>query len=78
MPLLKLQLKKINRQNHNITLGAKEGVPNEDDTWEYEKYCSIQNWNCLRTRNIEWGVLSCPRLNNFQLILFVNNVSPTY
>ena len=24
-------------QNHNIALVAKEGVPNEDSTWEYEK-----------------------------------------
>ena len=32
----KLQLKKINEQNHNRALGAKEGVPNEDYTWEYE------------------------------------------
>ena len=23
-------------QNHNRALGAKEGVPNEDYTWEYE------------------------------------------
>ena len=43
-------------QNHNRALGAKEGVPNEDCTWEYEKkYCIIQTWNLLRTRNIEWG-----------------------
>ena len=55
VPLLKLQLKKINEQNHNRALGAKERVPNEDATWEYEKYCSIQNWNCLRTKNLEWG-----------------------
>ena len=33
----KLQLKKINEQNHNKALGAKEGVPNEDYTWEYER-----------------------------------------
>ena len=26
----KLQPKKINEQNHNRALGAKEGVPNED------------------------------------------------
>ena len=32
----KLQLKKINEQNHNRALRAKEGVPNEDYTWEYE------------------------------------------
>ena len=51
--LLKLQLNKINEQNLNRELGAKEGVPNEDATWEYEKYCSIQNWNCLRTSNLE-------------------------
>ena len=29
--------KKINDQNHKIALGAKEGVPNQDFTWEYEK-----------------------------------------
>ena len=39
----KLQLKKINEQNHNIALGAKERVPNEDYTWEYEKI--LQNTN---------------------------------
>ena len=33
--LLKLQLKTINEQNHKRALGAKEGVPNEDSTWEY-------------------------------------------
>ena len=32
----KLQLKKINEENHNIELGAKEVIPNEDYTWEYE------------------------------------------
>ena len=49
-----IALNKINEQNHNIALGAKEGVPNEDATWEYETNCSIQNYNCLRTSNIEW------------------------
>ena len=32
----KLQLKKINEQNHNRALGAKEGVTNEDYAWDYE------------------------------------------
>ena len=78
VPLLKLQLKKINDQNHKRALGAKEGVPNEDATWEYENFCSVKTWNLFRTRNIEWGGLSCPQLNNFQIRLFANNVSPTY
>ena len=43
MPLLKLQLKKINERNHKRALGAREGVPNEDATWEYEK--KLQNPN---------------------------------
>ena len=55
MPLLKLQLNKINEQNHKRALGAKEGVPNEDATWEYEAYCSIQTCYFLRTKNLEWG-----------------------
>ena len=33
----KLQLNKINLQNHNRALGVKERVPNDDATWEYEK-----------------------------------------
>ena len=33
MPLLKLQLNKINEQNHKRELGAKEGVPSENVTW---------------------------------------------
>ena len=50
-----VQLKKINEQNHKRALGAREGVPNEDATWEYIKNCSIQTWHCLRTSNLEWG-----------------------
>ena len=56
VPLLKLQLNKINEQNHKRALGAREGVPNEDATWEYIKNFRIQTWNFLRTINIEWGV----------------------
>ena len=47
VPLLKLQLKKINEQNHNRALGAKEGVPNEDATWEYEKILQHPNIKLL-------------------------------
>ena len=39
----KLQLKKINEQNHNRALGAKEGVPNEDATLEYERILEHTN-----------------------------------
>ena len=34
---------KINEQNHKRALGAKEGVPSEDSTWEYEFF--LQNTN---------------------------------
>ena len=43
MSLLKLQLKKINEQNHKRALGAKEGVPNEDATWEYEDFTASKS-----------------------------------
>ena len=46
----KLQLKKINEQNHNIALGAKEGVPNEDYTWEYERILQITNIKLLEDK----------------------------
>ena len=39
----KLQLNKINEQNHNRALGAKDGVPNEDSTWEYKKILQHTN-----------------------------------
>ena len=42
-PTTKIATKKINEQNNNIALGAKEGVPNEDSNWEYEKI--LQNTN---------------------------------
>jgi len=38
-----LQLKKINEQNHNKALGAKEGVLNEGATWEEEKILQHTN-----------------------------------
>ena len=47
-PLLKLELEKINEQDHNIALGAKEGVPNEDATWEYEDFAASKS-------EISWG-----------------------
>ena len=50
MPLLKLQLKKINEHNHNRALGAKEGVPNEDATWEYEKILQHTNLELLEDK----------------------------
>ena len=43
VPLLKLQLKKINEWKHNRALGAKEGVPSEDATREYEKNLQHKN-----------------------------------
>ena len=43
----KLQLKKINEQNHNRALGANEGVPNEDYTWEYERILQHTNIKSL-------------------------------
>ena len=46
----KLQLKKINEQNHNIALGAKEGVPNEDATWEYENILQHPNLKLLEDK----------------------------
>ena len=39
----KLQLNKINEHNHNSAFGAKEGVPNEDYTWEYERILQHTN-----------------------------------
>ena len=76
--MLNFQLRKINEQNHKRALGAKQGVPNEDATREYE--IVLQNKTCIlfRTKNLEWGGLSCTQLNNFQIRLFANNVSPTY
>ena len=38
----KLQLKKINEQNHNRALAAKEGVPNEDATWELQNIAAYK------------------------------------
>ena len=43
MPLLKLQLKKINEKNHKRALGARERVPNEDATWEYEYFAASKS-----------------------------------
>ena len=43
MPLLKLQLKKSNEQNHKRALGAREGVPSEDATWEEENILKNPN-----------------------------------
>ena len=39
----KLQLKKINQKNHKRAFGAKEGVPNEDATWEYDFFFKNKN-----------------------------------
>ena len=47
VPLLKLQLRKINQQNHKRELGAREGVPNEEVTWEYEKHLHNKNLELL-------------------------------
>ena len=46
----KLQLKKINEKNHNKALGAKEGVPNEDATWEYERILQHTNLKLLEDK----------------------------
>ena len=46
----KLQLKKINEQNHNRALGAKEGVPNEDATLEYEQILRYKNLSFLKDK----------------------------
>ena len=43
----KLQLNKINEHNHNRAFGAKEGVPNEDYTWEYERILQHTNIKLL-------------------------------
>ena len=45
-----MQLKKINEQNHKRALGAKEGVPNEDATWEYEKVFKNTNLKFLEDK----------------------------
>ena len=78
MPLLKLQLKKTNEHNHKRALGAREGVQNEDSTWEYKKN-SAYKLGISRGQEILSGEdFSCPQLNNFQIRVFANNVSPTY
>ena len=46
----KLQLKKINEQNHNIALGAKKIVQNEDSTWEYENILQHPNITFLEDK----------------------------
>ena len=35
--------KKISEQDHKRALGAKEGGPNEDATWEYEQILQHKN-----------------------------------
>ena len=47
----------IAAKENKRALGAKEGVPNEDATWEYEQILQHTTWNCLRTSNIGWGRL---------------------
>ena len=37
-------------QNHNTALGAKEGVPNEDSTWEHEKILQHTNLKFLEEK----------------------------
>ena len=46
----KLQLKKINEQNHNRALGAKEGVPSEDATQEDEQILKHPNLALLEDK----------------------------
>ena len=61
MPLLKLQLKKINEKNHNKAIGAKKGVTNEDATWEYEKILQHPNLNLLEDKQSWVGrTVMCP------------------
>ena len=48
----KLQLKKINEQNHNRALGANEGVPNEITLGNMKEYYRIQILNFFRTSNL--------------------------
>ena len=64
VPLLKLLVNKINEHNHKRALGAKEGVPNEDTTWEYEYFAAYKY-------EIAWGQAilggedcNVPNLNN--------------
>ena len=50
-PILSLYVShKINEQNHNKALGAQEGVPNEDATWEGEKILQHPNLKFLEDK----------------------------
>ena len=64
MSLLKLKLKKSNEQNHKRALGAREGVPNDYATWEYEDFAASKSEISLGQAILGGEDYNVPILNN--------------
>ena len=72
--ILKTRERRLRSKKIKEYLVQWKDFPIEEATWERNKFCSIPNWNCLRTRNIGWGGLLCPHHNKTTS----KQCSPTY